>query len=158
MSNNKPILAITMGDPAGIGPEIAVKTFANPVIHELCRPILVGSVSIMEQAQSISEDKLEIKKILEVNDAVYQPDTMSVLDIGMDTEAPIKFGKISAVAGELAFQSVIKAIDLAKKGKVDGTVTNPIHKKAINEESQNRLQAERNSLFAGNGYFRTIVF
>ena len=133
MNNNKPILAITMGDPAGIGPEIAVKTFVNAVIHELCRPILIGSITIMKEALSISEDELEIKKIVNVKDAVFEPGIMSVIDIGNEQEYSIEFGKISAVAGELAFQSVIKAIDLAKEGEVDGTVTNPIHKKAINE-------------------------
>lgn len=133
MNSTKPILAITMGDPAGIGPEIAIKTFGNPELHNLCRPILVGNVAIMEQALQFSENALLVKKIESLNSATFEPGVMEVLDIDLEPEQPIEFGEISADAGNLAFHSVIKAIELAISGEVDGTVTNPIHKKAINE-------------------------
>ncbi|WP_206081908.1 4-hydroxythreonine-4-phosphate dehydrogenase PdxA [Maribellus sediminis] len=133
MNGTKPILAITMGDPAGIGPEIAIKTFENPELHNLCRPILVGNTAIMEQALQFSENALLVKKIESVKTATFEPGVMEVLDIDLEPGQPIHFGEISATAGNLAFHSVVKAIELAKSGEVDGTVTNPIHKKAINE-------------------------
>ncbi|WP_340114654.1 4-hydroxythreonine-4-phosphate dehydrogenase PdxA [Maribellus mangrovi] len=133
MKSTKPILAITMGDPAGIGPEIAVKTFEGSELHKVCRPILVGNAAIMEKALTFSEKNLKVRTISDVKEARFETGVMEVLDIGMPLDETIEFGEISAVAGNLAFHSVIIAIELAKNGEVDGTVTNPIHKKAINE-------------------------
>ena len=133
MNSTKPILAITMGNPAGIVPEIAIKPFGNPELPNFFRPILVGNVAIMEQALQFSENALLVKKIESLNSATFEPGVMEVLDIDLEPEQPIEFGEISADAGNLAFHSVIKAIELAISGEVDGTVTNPIHKKAINE-------------------------
>lgn len=133
MITNLPILAITMGDPAGIGPEIAVKVFADPALYQICRPILVGSARIMEGALSWGPRKLKINTIQQVKDARFELGTIDLLEIGLEVSSTIKSGEISAEAGNLAFHSVIRAIELAKSGEVDGTVTNPIHKKAINE-------------------------
>jgi len=133
MTTNLPILAITMGDPAGIGPEIAVKVFADPALYQICRPLLVGSARIMEGALSLGPRKLKINTIQQVKDARFELGTIDLLEIGLEVSNNIKSGEISAEAGNLAFHSVIRAIELAKSGEVDGTVTNPIHKKAINE-------------------------
>jgi 4-hydroxythreonine-4-phosphate dehydrogenase len=135
MSNDQtyhPILAITMGDPAGIGPEIAAKTFANKAVHTICRPILIGHHLIMENAIKIAQAGVTVNKIADVSQARFEPGTLNVLDVeGIDINN-ITFGEISAQAGNIAFQAVKMAIDLAKQGKVDGTVTGPIHKEAIN--------------------------
>lgn len=133
MKETRPILAITMGDPAGIGPEIAVKAFANPEVHSICRPLLVGSVRVMEDALHFSEKALSIRAISKVSEAQFEPGVIDLFDIGLGLTGKIRYGEISAEAGNLAFHSVVKAIELAKAGEVDGTVTNPIHKKAINE-------------------------
>ncbi len=132
MNSVKPILAITMGDPAGIGPEIAVKAFSDPSVYDLCRPVLVGSTPVMEEVLNFSSEPLSIHPIQEVKDARFQFGIIDLIDIGM-VVGPIAFGEVSALAGNLAFHSVIKAIELANSGEVDGTVTNPINKKAINE-------------------------
>jgi len=129
MAKNKPILAITMGDPAGIGPEIAVKAFSNPQVYEQCRPLLVGSTSVIKKALF---PNMNINPVQDVKKAQFKPGTIDLLELGIKA-GDIVPGKVSAEAGNLAFQSVIKAIELAKNGEVDGTVTNPINKKAINE-------------------------
>jgi 4-phospho-D-threonate 3-dehydrogenase / 4-phospho-D-erythronate 3-dehydrogenase len=134
MSQNKdfrPILAITMGDPAGIGPEIAAKVFAMPEIYRQCRPLLTGSVQIMKKALDMLKSDLKINAVTNVQDAVFQVGIMDVFDLPVENPDSIEYGKITVAAGDIAFRSVEKAIELALAGEVDGTVTNPIHKGAI---------------------------
>ena len=127
-----PILAITMGDPAGIGPEIAAKVFAMPELYMQCRPLLTGNAQIMRSAVELTKVDLKINPVSNVQDAVFQPGIIDVFDLPVENPDSIEYGKISVVAGDIAFRSVKKAIELALAGEVDGTVTNPIHKGAIN--------------------------
>lgn len=129
----KPLLAITMGDPAGIGPEIAARAFADISVYDICKPVLIGHSRIMEKAVKITGAELGIRKISDVSQALFTPGTIDMLDIGGDGAGQIRFGEVSAIAGDIAFRAVKKAIDLALDKKVDGTVTGPIHKEAINK-------------------------
>lgn len=131
-NQNKPILTITMGDPAGIGPEIAAKAFAKSSVYEQCNPLLVGNAEIMKKAILIAKVDLNVNSIQEVSAANFELGTIDVIDIAIDHPENIKFGEVSASAGDLAFKVVKKAIDLAMNGDVDGTVTGPIHKGALN--------------------------
>lgn len=130
-NDRRPILAITMGDPAGIGPEIAAKVFAGNAIRKLCRPLLVGLPEIMGKAVRVAGVDLQINKIAHVSEAKFADGILDVYDIGGAFDQ-VQFGKISAQAGDLAFRAVKTAIDLAMERNVDGTVTGPIHKEAIN--------------------------
>jgi 4-hydroxythreonine-4-phosphate dehydrogenase len=133
MEKLKPILAITMGDPAGIGPEIAAKAFANSAVYDLCRPLLIGNVSLMKKALKFSNLHLKINGITDVNKALFISGTMDVYEIDFDNDgvADIVPGVVSPIAGKLAFMCVKKAIDLALNKDVDGTVTGPINKESI---------------------------
>lgn len=126
------VLAVTMGDPAGIGPEIAAKAFNEISVYEKCCPVLVGNAQCMEEAVKLTGLKLRINVVEQVSEAAFQYGIMDVIDIPSDHLSEIKQGKISAPAGDLAFKGVYKVIELAMKGDVDGTVTGPIHKEAIN--------------------------
>jgi 4-hydroxythreonine-4-phosphate dehydrogenase len=128
---NIPVLAITMGDPSGIGPEIAAKVFSDPHLFEHCRPLLIGNVSIMRTAAELIKADLKIHSVSKVEEAEFRFGTMDVFELSVDHPDAIEYGKISAEAGDIAFRSVVKAIELAMDGEVDGTVTNPIHKGAI---------------------------
>ena len=129
----RPILAITMGDPAGVGPEIAVKALADPTIYEDCRPLVVGSPFIMERATGfVGKSEIKINEIKSVNEAKFECGTIDVLDPGLDGMETVVPGKVSAVAGDAAFKCVVKAIELAMANEVDGTVTNPLNKEAMN--------------------------
>jgi 4-hydroxythreonine-4-phosphate dehydrogenase len=127
-----PILAITMGDPAGIGPEIAAKAFLSDKVRQCCCPILIGNSFIMQEALKITKTDLTINSISDISQAKFEPGILNIYEISIDNPEKIKKGKISAEAGELAFQAVKKAIDLAIQGEVDGTVTGPINKESIN--------------------------
>lgn len=131
-SKHKPTLAITMGDPAGIGPEIAAMTLADKDINVLCNPILVGNAPVMEKVIGITGVPLKIHTINKVNEAIYKTGILNLFEIGSDISNNIKFGEVSAEAGDIAFRAVIMAIDLAMNGVVDGTVTGPINKESIN--------------------------
>ena len=130
---SKPILAITMGDPAGIGPEIAAKAFADFTIYDRCRPLLIGNVELMMKALNVSKTDLKINSVSTVAQALFQPGTMDVFDICLrEGVADVLPGVVSPKAGDLAFLCVKKAIELALDKEVDGTVTGPIHKESIN--------------------------
>lgn len=131
MKKDKILLAVTMGDPAGIGPEIAAKTFADPAVFEKCSLVLMGNATVMEEAIRLTGVDLKINPINDVKDAKLSFGTIDVYDIPADL-SKISHGKVTAEAGDLAFKAVRKAIELAMNGEVDGTVTGPIHKEAIN--------------------------
>lgn len=126
-----PCLAITMGDPAGIGPEIAAKVFAMEGLYQMCRPLLTGNAVIMHSALSVAGVDLKIHPVKAVKEALFQHGTIDILDLPVEHPESIESGKISVLAGDIAFRSVTKAIELAMSGEVDGTVTNPINKAAI---------------------------
>lgn len=132
---NLPILAITAGDPAGSGPEITAKVFAGTYVYELCRPLVIGDPAVMEQALKFCnlEGKVKIHPVTSVSEALFEVGTMDVYDMGLISDAEtVGIGTINAVAGDAAFKYVVKAIDLAMKNEVDGTITNAISKEAIN--------------------------
>lgn len=129
----KPIIAITMGDPASIGPEIAVKALLEKKIYEICRPVLVGDAIVFEQVISLLTVKAKINVVTRVSEAKFQYGTIDVLDLGHTDINKLVFGEISTMAGHASFEAVKKAIELALAKEVDATVTGPINKKSINE-------------------------
>ena len=131
-SKHIPVLAVTMGDPSGIGPEIAARAFARKTIYAACRPVLIGHTPTMQKAIEALGLKTEINLPATPGKARFQPGIMDILEIGNDVARPVPPGKISAEAGELAFRAVKMAAELALKGMVDGIVTGPINKEAIN--------------------------
>lgn len=133
MKRTKPILAITMGDPAGIGPEIAIKAFSDVDIYTICNPVLVGNAAMMSRVVKDLNSELKIQAIKSVGAAEFCYGKIDVIDLEVANHEEIQYGQISAAAGDIAFRSVVKAIELAKNGDVDGTVTCPIHKKAISD-------------------------
>lgn len=128
-----PVLAITMGDPASIGPEIGVKALLQENIHAICRPLLVGDAKVFQQIIDKLQLKAKLNAVNKVIDAKFEIGTIDVYDLNITDISKLEFGKIDAMCGEASFQAVKKAIELAMAGEVDGTVTGPINKKSINE-------------------------
>lgn len=130
-----PILAITLGDPCGSGPEITVKTCTNKYIYEICRPLIIGDTAVVLQALRFTglEKDLKVHTVNHVEDAAFSYGTIDVYDVGAVKNAfDLNIGTANKLGGYAAFQYVRTAIDLAMKGTVDGTVTNAISKEAIN--------------------------
>ncbi len=128
-----PLLAVTMGDPAGIGPEIAVKAFSAGEPDLASRLLLVGNSGIMREAIQLTGSDLCIREIRSAGEASFEKGVMNVLNLPVANREEIRTGEISAQAGDIAFRCIVKAIQLAMEGEVDGVVTNPIHKKAIHD-------------------------
>ncbi|TDX01394.1 4-hydroxythreonine-4-phosphate dehydrogenase PdxA [Dinghuibacter silviterrae] len=131
--NPRPILGITMGDPAGIGPEIAVKALLQPGVYARCRPLLVGDAGVIERITRHLRLPATIRPVHAVSEARYNEGTIDVLDMQTVPNKDLPWGEISAESGHASFEAVREVIALAMKGAVDATVTGPIHKKAINE-------------------------
>ena len=130
---DKPIIGITMGDPASIGPEIAVKALLLDKIYDICRPILVGDAGVFNDIVQKLNLQATVNPVQQVADAKFIQGTVDVLDLKNVDLSDLKFGEISAMAGAASFEAVKKVIELALAGEVSATVTGPINKKSINE-------------------------
>ena len=128
-----PIIGITMGDPASIGPEIAVKALLNEEIYAICKPLLVGDAAVFEDIIKRLGLKASINLIKEVKDAKFTFGAIDVYDLHNVNLEELRFGEISAMAGNASFEAIKKVIELALTGDIDATVTGPINKKSINE-------------------------
>lgn len=133
MNNKKPLIGITMGDPASIGPEIAVKALLEEKIHAICKPLLVGDAGVFRDIISRMGLNVTVNAIQEVSQALFQLNTIDVIDLANVQLSELKFGEISAMAGGASFEAVRKVIGMAMNGDIDATVTGPINKKSINE-------------------------
>lgn len=128
----KPLLAITLGDPAGTGPEIISKALVLPEILQLCRPLVVGDAAILRRACSFTGVQAVIKTVQRPADASFGEGEIEVLDLANVDPATAPLGQVSAPAGSAAFAYVKRATDLALAGEVDGIVTSAINKAALN--------------------------
>ncbi|MBP6431221.1 MAG: 4-hydroxythreonine-4-phosphate dehydrogenase PdxA [Ferruginibacter sp.] len=129
----KPIIAITMGDPASIGPEIAIKALLQKNIYNICKPIIVGDAKVFQQIIDLLQLDAKINIITNVADAKFEFGKPDIFDLNNVDITKLKFGEIDAMCGEASFQAVKKVIELALAKEVDATVTGPINKKSINE-------------------------
>jgi 4-hydroxythreonine-4-phosphate dehydrogenase len=128
----KPIIAITMGDPAGVGPEVTVKALAEQGIHRICRPLVVGAAGVLARANEMLGNPVVVRPATRVADGPSRRGRMDVLDLANVELARLDLGKVSAMAGRAAVEYVVKAVELAQAGEVAAIVTGPINKEAIN--------------------------
>jgi 4-hydroxythreonine-4-phosphate dehydrogenase len=133
MENRLPRIGISMGDPAGIGPEIAAKALAMKEMYEICNPIIVGDASAMEQGADIAGNNLKVRSVGSVSEAKFEFGTMDVVDLKNVNVPGLLHGRVSEMAGKAAFEAVKKVIELAMANEVDATVTGPINKESINK-------------------------
>jgi 4-phospho-D-threonate 3-dehydrogenase / 4-phospho-D-erythronate 3-dehydrogenase len=129
---NKPIIGITMGDPAGVGPEIIMKSLKDAQLYENCRPFVIGDAAILERADQFVHTGLLIHKIASLSEAQFQPGTVDCLDQGL-VSADLPIGQVSAEAGNAAFSYLKKAIELANAGEIDAICTAPLNKEALHK-------------------------
>jgi 4-hydroxythreonine-4-phosphate dehydrogenase len=127
----KPVIGISMGDPAGIGPEIIAKSLLKKPVYARCKPLVIGDAGVMRQIVDRLSLTLKVNVVSQVKDAKYNFGTIDILDLANFGQELI-FGKVSPAAGKAAFESIVRLIELALKGEVDATVTAPINKEAIN--------------------------
>jgi len=129
MADNRPLIALTIGDPAGVGPEIAARALAESSTHELMRPLLVGDAEVMGQVVSGAELDLDVRPIAAADELSGEPGVVEVLDL--DNVDDVTFGAVDPQCGRAAVAYIERACELARDGDVDGIVTGPISKEAI---------------------------
>lgn len=130
--SKRPIIGITMGDPAGIGPEIIAKALTHKKVYEIARPLVIGDARAIKQGVQIARADLNVHPVGHVSEAHYEWGTIEVLDLNNIDMDSLTLGKVSASAGKAAFEAIVRAIELAMNKQIDATVTAPINKESLN--------------------------
>ncbi|MCR4852057.1 MAG: 4-hydroxythreonine-4-phosphate dehydrogenase PdxA [Prevotella sp.] len=133
----RPKIAITMGDPAGIGPEIIIKALSLKETYEKCRPLVTGDAKLMAAAVENMQSRLRVNRIESVDEAKFEYGIIDVLDLACVDMQTFEPGVVQAQCGHAAFVSIIKAIELAMSKEVDATVTAPLNKEALHKGGHN---------------------
>jgi len=129
----RPIVAITMGDAAGIGPEVVAKALLSREIYHICRPLVIGASMVMQKAIELSKGTLELHIITAASEVMGQSGTMDLLDMHNLDQDQVVSGRISPACGKAAVEFIIKAAQLALQGEIDALVTAPINKEATRQ-------------------------
>ncbi|MQF83041.1 4-hydroxythreonine-4-phosphate dehydrogenase PdxA [SAR202 cluster bacterium AD-802-E10_MRT_200m] len=128
--NIKPTVAVTMGDPCGIGPEVLAKALSNPTILQSCCPLVIGNITILKEALKNIGSLIELQLITGSSIPELNEHTIPILDSdNLDLNA-ITPGMISAIAGRASMEWVLQAAKLCIDGSVAAMVTSPINKEA----------------------------
>ena len=127
----RPILGVTMGDPAGVGPEIIARAFAEPAVIASSRPVVIGSAAIMKEALGLVGSPLALHVVRGIADSRWEAQTLECLDLGNVEAATLPRGEVSAAAGRAAYDYIERAIRLAQAGEIHGIVTAPVNKEAL---------------------------
>ena len=126
----KPTIAITMGDPCGIGPEIIAKALASGRVHPACRPLVVGSAWSMEQAIDLVGASLTVREVESAHGAGMSPDIVDIVDPHNLDPEDVAVGRVTPACGKAAMEWVTRAAELALAGQVDALATAPVNKEA----------------------------
>ena len=128
---NRARIGITMGDPAGVGPEVVMKALAHPATYETARPVVIGDARRLERAAAIAGLTLSVRPVAEPEQARFEHGTVDCIDLGL-VPADLPFGKRSAAAGEAAYRYIERAVTLASERRIDAICTAPLNKEALN--------------------------
>ncbi|MDD4875609.1 MAG: 4-hydroxythreonine-4-phosphate dehydrogenase PdxA [Dehalococcoidales bacterium] len=130
VSRMKPVIVITMGDAAGIGPEIIVKALQTEDIYNICRPLVVGDKTTMQNTIKLLKNPLKINVIDDITDIKGDYGYIDLLDLNNLTSAEIHTGQICKTCGRAAMEYITRATELTLAGKAQALVTTPINKEA----------------------------
>lgn len=130
MNNNRPLLAMTMGDPAGIGAEVIVKALERETVWQACRPLVIGDARWMAESVRIVGSLRRVRVVSAVAEA-GRHETIDVLDLANVDGQRLVRGRVSAEGGRAAYEYIERAVRLALDGQVDAIVTAPLNKEAL---------------------------
>ena len=131
-AESTPLLAITMGDAAGTGPEIITKALADPVVATQCRPLVIGDAATLERAVRFTDAAVKVRAVSAVRDAQFAPGIIDVLDLANIDRAKLRLGRVDPMAGAAAYDYIKRATELALAGEAGAIVTSAINKEALN--------------------------
>ncbi|MFC7555206.1 4-hydroxythreonine-4-phosphate dehydrogenase PdxA [Pseudoroseomonas wenyumeiae] len=128
--DTRPIIAITMGDASGVGPEIIMKALARPEVHALCRPLVVGDAARLREAGAILRTALDVAALASPAEARFAPGRVDCIDLGLIPPGH-PFGQLSPLSGEAAYRYIERATRLVEAGEADAICTAPLSKEAL---------------------------
>ncbi|NGP45159.1 4-hydroxythreonine-4-phosphate dehydrogenase PdxA [Bacillaceae bacterium SIJ1] len=132
MSNkNNPTIAIPIGDPAGIGPEIVIKSLAQKEIYDVCNPLVIGDKDVLETIMEAIDTHLNIHIIKKTNEANYEPGTIDLIDLNNVEIDSYEMGVVSGMCGQASYEYIKKAHDLIENEEADAICTPPINKESL---------------------------
>lgn len=126
----KPVLGLTMGDPAGIGSEIIVKALLDKKMYDISRPVVFGDAKQLERLAKIVNADVEVHVISDPDEAQPSPQRIEVIDLH-NVAADVPFGQVQAECGKAAYEYIKAAVDCAKGHKIQAIVTAPLNKEAL---------------------------
>ncbi len=127
---SQPIIAITMGDAAGVGPEIIMKALAHRKIYERCKPLIIGDANRLRQAGEIVGSSLKVRSASGPQETAFEYGSVDCVDLGLIPDN-LPWGKLSPLAGNAAFRYIERAVALASANEVDAICTAPLNKEAL---------------------------
>ena len=131
MSTYRPVIGITMGDAAGVGPEVIMKSLRHPIVNERCRPVVIGDAARLRLAGSFIDGQAPTVRVVDSPlQAWYALGTVDCIDLGL-IPADLPFGQLSAVAGDAAFRYIERAVELTHSHQIDAICTAPLNKEAL---------------------------
>jgi len=128
-----PIIAVTMGDPAGIGAEVILKSLSQKAVREKCRPVIIGDFNYLKSLIKKLGISLQITAIDKIRKNHLRPETIRVIDLNNLQNKKIKFGICNSSYGKVSYEYIEKGIKLASSGIIDALVTAPINKESFHK-------------------------
>jgi 4-phospho-D-threonate 3-dehydrogenase / 4-phospho-D-erythronate 3-dehydrogenase len=127
----RPLLAVTMGDPAGIGPEIAVRALLSPEVRDISRSFVIGDARVLQQALVVCGLSATLNRIAGPEAIADRDGTIDVLHQETVDPAQLQIGKVQPLGGQAAYAAIRTSIELAMAHRVDGVATTPINKESL---------------------------
>lgn len=128
--SDRPVIGITMGDAAGIGPEVIVRALAHDDVHDVCRPLVIGDAGRLRKAMEVVGSTLELHTVASPADAHFKRGQIECIDLGLIPD-DLPWGKVSSVAGDAAYRYIAKTVELIEAGELDAICTAPLNKEAL---------------------------
>ncbi len=126
----RPVIGITMGDAAGVGPEIIMKALTHRSVYEQCRPLVIGDTARLRDAGRRAGVTLEVRSIERPADAAFRYGVVDCIDLGL-IPADLPYGQLSPIAGDAAYQYIARTVELTSAGELDAICTAPLNKEAL---------------------------
>jgi 4-hydroxythreonine-4-phosphate dehydrogenase len=127
---SRPRIAITMGDPAGVGPEIIVQALAAQDVREASRPIVIGDLGRLRSVAELLSSDVTFVAVTHPDEADFSAEAVPVIDLA-NVAADLPYGELAAAAGDAAYNYVVRAVELAVEGSVEAICTAPLNKQAL---------------------------
>ena len=131
ISDLRPLIAVPIGDPAGVGPEIVVKALAGHALSDIAKCVVVGDLQVIQRAITITQSDITINVVKKPDESIFDKDIINLIDMDNISLDMFKLGKVSAVCGVASFQYIKKSIELAMAEEVDAVATTPINKESL---------------------------